>query len=134
MVNRKIELSILIKNHLSNNRPIGPVSEGTERYMNAFLVIVKNENKQKLNEFLSAYQPLLKKKNIPFLSLNTLLSLYERWKIYPAIIKEIQYLNLRLKRMLLKEDFWCLFIRLSGTDGNKALQENRMTLLTCMMD
>ena len=78
MVNRKIELSILIKNHLSNNRPIGPVSEGTERYMNAFLVIVKNENKQKLNEFLSAYQPLLKKKNIPFLSLNTLLSLYER--------------------------------------------------------
>ena len=133
-VKRKTELSFLIENHIANNSQICNVSDGTLRYFQSFILLLRTEDRKNISRFLSVYLPLLKKKRIPFFSLNTLIRLYEKWKNHPGIIRDLQLVSSRIKRSGLKEDFWCMIIRLSGADGKKVSQENRLTLLACMIN
>jgi len=72
---------------------------------------------------------------MPFFNLHTFLLLYHRWKIYPAILRELNVVCSGLKKRGLGEDFWNLVIRISGTDkASVRQQEARMMLLTCMIN
>lgn len=133
-VKRKTELSFLIENYIANNSQNCNVSDGTLRYFQSFLLLLKKEEKLRILKFLCAYSDLLKKKRIPFFSLNTVIRLYERWKNYPSVIRDLKLVSSRIKKSGLQEDFWCMLIRLSGADGNMKGHENRLTLLVCIIN
>lgn len=132
---RKTELSLLIQRHTNSNCQDDRVSDGTIRYFDSFLLILRSEQNESVIRFLMAYLPLLKRKQIPFFSLNSFIKLYERWKNYPAIIRDLQFVAMQIKGFTLNEDFWSLIIRLSGANKeNDDLQLSRLSLLTCMIN
>lgn len=109
-MNRKTELSLLIQRPAQVNCQDDSVSDGSIRFFESFLLIIRSEESTSVSRFLFAYLPLLKRKQIPFFSLNSFIRLYERWKNYTSIIKELQFVAIQLKGYRLNEDFWTLII------------------------
>jgi hypothetical protein len=134
-MNKKMELCLLIENFLTNSQQLVPVAPGTYRYFESFLLLLKKEDKNKIKDFLAAVTPLLKKKRFPFLSLNTMIFLFEKWKLYNGIIRDLTTVSLRLKKTILQEDFWYLIIRISSSELSQlTCKESQLTLLTCMIN
>lgn len=134
-LHQKSELIRLIQIYLRNELVESKSNQGVERYFHSFLLLLRLEEKKVIQEFLLACIPLLQRKRIPFFSLNTFIKLYEKWKFYPSVLRDVQQVALRVQKVNLSEDFYMMLIRISGNDQHVLhCQEARLTLLTCAIN
>jgi hypothetical protein len=133
-VHRKTELKLVVNDYLQNGQLTIVVSEAVQRYFQTFLVLQKNDTKDQMIPFLKALLPVLNARMIPIPSLNTLILLYNRWKNYPGIMRDLKFLTSLLKTAP-SQEFWFLIIQLSGTNKDSlTLQRCRLSLLSCMFN
>jgi hypothetical protein len=132
---QKSELIRLIQIFLRNELVGSSANQGVERYFHSFLLLVRSEDKKVIYAFLLACIPLFQKKRIPFFRLNTFIKLYEKWKIYPDLIKDLQKVANGMKKAYISENLCEMLIRISGNDKSVlACRETRLMLLTCMIN
>ena len=133
-VHRKTELKLVVSDFLQNGQLTIEVSEAVQLYFKTFLVIQKNVSKDQMILFLKALLPVLNARMIPIPSLNTLILLYNRWKNYPGIMRDLKFLSSLLKTAP-SQEFWFLIIQLSGTNKDSLiLQRCRLSLLSCIIN
>jgi hypothetical protein len=135
VMNQKAALCQLIENFLSDTPLTMEVSNGTARYFESFLLILKKEDKANITQFLSALLPLLKKTRSPFFRFATLIALYEKYKIYNGIMGDLQVLAIRINKPITHDDFWYQIIKISVAKTNpSASKEAQLMLLSYIIN
>jgi len=114
VLKRKEELSFLI-NQLTANEPVkSTLSNVSVRYFDSFLLLTRQESKVNVHTFLNEYLRILKTNKIPLLKMNTLVTLFERWRNSPAIISDLLFFSRSFKGSKIHEELVYLLIRTSG--------------------
>ena len=134
-MNRKEELSFLIKKLTSNESCPSGISDASVRYFDSFLLLTKNKGKEKVLSFLTEYTKLLQANKIPFLKLNTLISLFERWVKFPEIISDLIFFSKSFKGSLIHEELVYLLTRSSGLNrDHRHVREVRLIVFATALN
>jgi hypothetical protein len=102
-----------------------------EKYVHSLRLLFKAHHFEISEKFFHSYSILLESKKFPLLKVNSVITLYQRFKNYPPIFSDLQLLSKLIHVSNSSEKLWeAVILNIGKNSGDRNLQSARIHLLS----